>query len=102
MLLAQLAVRAMHAQVPITAYLANVVVKLQKLVEGQGVGKRVPPAAVVTEYVTVEKPAVQTAACPMKRGMYVVGKSIANLGVSVALDRLHAVLMSGNAVETLV
>lgn len=51
-------------------------------------------------YVAVEKNAVQPAVCPPMMGIRVVGKSIAQPGNSVALDRLDVVLMNGNAVET--
>ena len=50
----------------------------------------------------VTKPAVQTAVCPLVRGIRVVGRSIAQREVFVALEKPDVVLMSGNAVEILV
>jgi hypothetical protein len=52
--------------------------------------------------VIVTKPAVQTAVCPLIREIRAVGKRIAQREIFVALEKPDVVLMSGNAVVTLV
>jgi hypothetical protein len=73
-------------------------------VKGPDVGMRALFAAVTIakKFVTVTKPAVRTAVCPLMMGILVVGKSTAFQELSVALERIDVVLMNGNVVETLV
>jgi hypothetical protein len=73
-------------------------------VKGQDAGQRAlfAAATVALKYVIVTKPAVQTAVCLLIRGIRAVGKIIAQREIFVALEKPDVVLMSGNAVETLV
>ncbi len=99
--LVQRAVRAMPVLVQIIACWENAAPKPHRPVKGRVVGHKALFAAVppVRKYATVEKNAVQTAVCPLMPGILVVGRNIALREHFVALDRLGAVPMNGNAVE---
>jgi hypothetical protein len=103
-LLVQRAVPAMPALVPRTALTANAVLKRRRPVKGRDVGHRglFAAATAASKLVTVHKSVVQTAACPLIRGIRVVGSNIAKMEIFVALEISYVVPMDGSAVETLV